>query len=71
MTEEEKQQERKCKTECCERLAGINVKSYGLGQIDDRLNTYAEGIMYDSDPLSTLGRMIGSISRRDYRKPVS
>lgn len=47
MTEEEKQQERKCKTECCERLAGINVKSYGLGQIDDRLNTYAEGIMSD------------------------
>ena len=49
MTEEEKQQERECKARCCEKLAGINAGSYGLGQIDVRLNTYAEGIMSDFD----------------------
>ncbi|MCH3994867.1 MAG: terminase large subunit [Prevotella sp.] len=47
MTEEEKQRERECKAECCKKLAGINIRSYGLDQIDKRLRSYAEGVISD------------------------
>jgi phage terminase large subunit-like protein len=49
MTDDEKTQERKCKDNVCEKLAGISVKAYALGQIDLRLDTYANALINNFD----------------------
>lgn len=72
MTDEEKQQERECKAACVARLASADLDSYGLGQIDSRLEEYARGLCAGPDghnlyELLALERFLNMLGRYDFR----
>jgi len=72
MTEDEKQRDRAIKAEVSEYLAGVNFDSYGLGDIDPRLDVYCRGVadapeehgMYEQ---LQLRRFLQRLNKYDFR----